>query len=80
MNAFELYQAAFCSTQSEFSVATAEYVTQYADGAMDVAVSANVAEKIASVRGQYEVALSDGEVNGNWIYQNVESVLSEIEV
>ena len=80
MNAFELYQAAFCSTQNEFAVATAEYITQYADGAMDLAVSDAVAEKVASVRAEYEAALADGEVDGNWLYHNIESVLSEIEV
>ena len=80
MNAFELYEAAFDATQSDYSEATADYVQQYADSALDIIVATEVAEKIASVRTAYEAAYEAGECNGNWIFHNVESVLSEIEI
>lgn len=80
MNAFEIYEAAFDAAQGDNRAATAEYVSDYADGALEISVSNEVAQKIADVRADYLAQCEAGEIDSNWIYYNVQAALEEIEV
>lgn len=54
MNAHELVSAAFDEAQSEYSTVTAEYIQQYAAGALDMHVSDETAQKIVDAIKAYE--------------------------
>ena len=82
MNAFNLYNAVFDSARSEFvppdrSGRIAD-VIQYADGALDLTVSADVAAKIVDARAAYECATDENGEGQNNMWHYVEKPLSEI--
>lgn len=79
MNAVELYEAAFDSA-NDYAEPTAEYVQQYADGAFDLAVPADAAEKIAVIRRGWLALVESGEADSNQKYHTVTAPLEEIEL
>lgn len=86
MNAYQVFQAAFDSAQSEFIPKGREdkidYVIQYADGAMGIRIERGVAEKIVDAQIAYEKATwgesGDGQYSDN-AYRLIEEPLSKIE-
>lgn len=84
MNAFNIYDAAFDSAQSEWipmdRPALIKYVTDYADGAMDVRVSKEVAEAIADAHLSYKGLDEDGGEYEHAFFIKIKNPLSEIEV
>lgn len=54
MNAYQLFEAAFDSAQKEYAENTAAYVKQYADGALDLCVTDEMAQKIVACRADFE--------------------------
>jgi hypothetical protein len=80
MNAYELYAAAFDSAQSEYSENTVEYITGYADGAFNINLKREVAEKIIECR----LACGEkNEENGEWGFNHdnfIRRPLLDIEV
>lgn len=82
MNAFQIYEAAFDSAQSEFSQDTLEYIIQYADGALNVALSDDEAKTILDCRLAW-VAAADAEGgigSTDTFWHTVEKPLREIEI
>lgn len=80
MNAFEIYSAAFDAAQGDARQATAEYVLDYADGALEISISQELAQKIADVRADYVARAESGDIGSDWIYRNVREILEEIEI
>lgn len=79
MNAFDLYDAVFDSA-NDYAENTTAYVKQYADGAFDLYISDEVAQKIVDCRTEF---LTETEKNGegqNNQWHCVEKSLSEIEL
>lgn len=79
MNAYELYDAVFDSA-NDCAENTPGYVQQYADGAFDMYVAEEVAQKIVDCRSSY---LAETEANGegeNNLQHCVKKPLSEIEL
>lgn len=79
MNAFQLYLAAFDSA-CDYKENTVEYIKGYADGAFNINVSDEVAQRILKAISDCEKANDE---NGQWTnnaYYHVEAPLSEIEL
>lgn len=79
MNAFKLYTAAF-DTALDYTENTVDYIKGYADGAFNIIISDDVAEKIIDAKIKLEKANDE---NGQWtnnFYHIVEAPLSEIEI
>ncbi|SFN76570.1 hypothetical protein SAMN05216516_1206 [Izhakiella capsodis] len=75
MNAFEIYDAAFDSANDNIEY-TAHYVKQYAEGALDVFLSDEIAKEIADCA----IKFRDNGNGTNDLYHFVEKPLSEIEI
>ncbi|EBC1886544.1 hypothetical protein BU332_22700 [Salmonella enterica] len=80
MNAYDLYEAAFDTAQAEVAEPTASYVEEYAFGALDMAITTEVAEVIAEVRRNWLDLVDAGEADSNAKYQRVQAVLEDIEL
>ena len=83
MNAYEVYDAAFDSAADPKKVieeigSVAEYVKAYADGAFDIVLSDEVANKIAECANN--IANYEGYDWGHAHYVMVQQPLEEIEV
>lgn len=74
MNAYDIYAAAYDSAQSEWWEDTIEYITQYADGAMGVALSGDVAQKILDCR----LAWVNSDQSADHFWHTVEKPLASI--
>lgn len=79
MNAYELEQAAFDSA-CDYAEETVKYVKSYADGAFDMYVSDEVAQKILDCRAACKAATEkNGEYENNGFFL-VEKPLSAIDL
>lgn len=79
MNAYKLYDAAFDSA-CDFQEPTSEYITGYADGAFDTAISNDTAELIASKRREWLALVEAGEADSNEFWHRIQKPLEEIEI
>ena len=75
MTAFDLHQAAFDSA-CDYAEETIEYITQYADGAFDLFVSSEVAQKILDCRVEWR----ESGYGANNFYNLVREPLEEIQL
>ena len=75
MTAFDLHQAAFDSA-CDYAEETIEYITQYADGALDLFVSSEVAQKILDCRREWR----ESGYGANNFYTLVREPLEEIQL
>lgn len=75
MTAFDLHQAAFDSA-CDYAEETIEYITQYADGALDLFVSSEVAQKILDCRREWR----ESGYGANNFYNLVREPLEEIQL
>ncbi|WP_428142372.1 hypothetical protein [Delftia acidovorans] len=75
MNAYELFDAVFDSA-NDYAEPTASYVKQYADGALDLVISDEVAETIAAAKRTFD-AQGDG---SNDFHHMVRKPLEEIKL
>ena len=75
MNAFELYEAVFDSA-NEYAQATTEYVSQYAENALDKHISSDVANQII----ECHIAFKNKGNGNNDYFHMVEKPLSAIEI
>lgn len=84
MNAFELYDAVFDSAREEFHGTThaerVQDVIDYADGALDMNVSRDVAEKIVVAHESYKGIDEDNGDYENAFYHKIRAPLEEIEL
>lgn len=84
MNAFELYEAVYDTArevpQYETHAERVQDVIDYADGALDMDVPSEVAEKIANARRSYKGLDEDGGEYENAYYYKVRKPLEEIEL
>lgn len=74
MNAYELYEAVFDNDAEE----TVEYIKQYAEGAFDLSISEEVAQKILDCRERYKAETERNGEGQNNLYHFVKAPLSEI--
>lgn len=79
MNAHEVFAAVF-DTANDFAEATAEYVQQYAENAMGVAVTPEVAAKIVAAKNAVDAANAENGEGQNNLWHHAEKPLSEIEI
>lgn len=80
MNAFELYDAVFDSANDGSDDVTAANVIAYADGALDLTISNEVAERVAKLRKEWLAMVEAGTATANEHYHLVEKELSEVEL
>lgn len=73
---FNIYEGAIENATSNSIEFTAQYVCDYADGALEISLSKDDAEKIIAAHNEWEKS-DKGSHN---FYMLVESVLEEIEV
>lgn len=79
MNALELHDAAFDSA-CDYAEETIGYIQEYANGAFDLTVSDQIAQKILDCRALYQAATEkNGEYEGNR-YHFIEVPLLDIEL
>lgn len=79
MNAFELNNAAFDSA-CDYAEETVEYIQGYADGAFNLTVSGEIAQKILDCRAACKVETEQNGEGQNNGYHFVEVPLSDIEL
>lgn len=79
MNAYELEQAAF-DTACDGAEETVEYIQGYADGAFNLTVSDEVAQKILDCRAACKNATEENGEGQNNGYHLVQVPLEEIEL
>lgn len=79
MNAYELHEAAFDRANDE-APETVKYVQQYAEGAFDLTVSDEVAEKILACRRAYREAVEQDGQGGFHHDDKIRRVLEDIEL
>lgn len=79
MNAFELYDAAFDSA-CDYAEDTIEYIQGYADGAFNLSVSDEIAQKILDCKAAFKAETEKNGQGQNNLYHLVEAPLSEIEL
>ncbi|ATZ95312.1 hypothetical protein [Dickeya fangzhongdai] len=76
MNAYQLYDAAMENAENNDIEISAEYFSDYAEGALNIFMSQNLAEKIYACA----VNFRDNGVGTNDLWHMVEKPLSEIEI
>jgi hypothetical protein len=82
MNAYQLYEAVFDSARKEFVPETTEGkvldVLEYAEGALDISISREIAERIVAAHEAFFAAELNGGLDSNKYHYIVKSPLSEI--
>lgn len=79
MNAYQLFEAAF-DPACDDAEASVEYVQQYADGAFDLYVSDETAQKIVAAKVACDAATAENGEGPNNLFQIVQQPLETIEL
>lgn len=78
MNAFNLYEGAIENAEQNDLVIDADYIVDYADNALDLSISKELAEKIIDCHSSYEKVRGNG--NGVDYDYLVKFELQDIEI
>lgn len=79
MNAYNVFEAAF-DTANDFSENSVAYVQQYAENALGVSVSIEVATAIVAAKNAADSANAENSEGQNNLWHYAEKPLSEIEI
>lgn len=80
MNLYQIYDAAFDSTNSEYIQNTREYISDYADNVMDICLKKWQIDEILKARMEWLDAEKDGSADADTFWHTVVVKLEGIEV
>lgn len=79
MNAYQVFEAVF-DTANDFAENTVEYIHQYAENALGITVTKEVASAIVAAKSAVDSANTENSEGQNNLWHYAEKPLSEIEI